>query len=106
MAKYFEVVVFTAAMQDYADWVLDQIDPLKYVKYRLYRQHAVPEGENYVKDISRLGRNLEKVIIVDNLAENFQTQPENGIMIKTWADDPNDNALPELGEILKSIGNL
>jgi len=33
------------------------------------------------------------MIIVDNVAENFQLQPDNGIFIKTWLDDPLDNAL-------------
>lgn len=42
MSKYYEIVIFTAAMQDYADWVIDQIDPEGYIKYRLYRQHALP----------------------------------------------------------------
>ena len=37
MAQIYEVVIFTAAMQDYADWVLDQLDPQGYIKYRLYR---------------------------------------------------------------------
>jgi CTD small phosphatase-like protein 2 len=26
MYKYYELVVFTAGMKDYADWVLDQLD--------------------------------------------------------------------------------
>lgn len=42
MYQYFEIVVFTAAIQDYADWALDQLDPTGYIKYRLYRQHALP----------------------------------------------------------------
>jgi hypothetical protein len=37
MAEIYEVVIFTAAMQDYADWVLNQIDKQKRIKYRLYR---------------------------------------------------------------------
>jgi CTD small phosphatase-like protein 2 len=37
MSQLYEVVIFTAAMQDYADWVLDQIDPEKHISYRLYR---------------------------------------------------------------------
>jgi CTD small phosphatase-like protein 2 len=36
MCSYYEVVIFTAAMQDYADWVLDQIDPGKRIEHRLY----------------------------------------------------------------------
>ena len=42
---------------------------------------------HFVKDLSRLGRNLKKVIIVDNIADNFQHQPENGIFIRTWYND-------------------
>ncbi len=37
MADIYEVVIFTAAMQDYADWVLDQIDKDKHISFRLYR---------------------------------------------------------------------
>ncbi len=103
MSEYFEIVVFTAAMQDYADWVLDQIDPHKYIKHRLYRQHALRQTTSYIKDLSRLGRDIRRVIIVDNVAENFQQQPENGILIKSWVDDPGDTALMELSPLLKEI---
>ena len=100
IGEHYELVIFTAALQEYADWILDQLDTKKKIKFRLYRQHALLCGTNHIKDLSRLGRSIEKVIIVDNLAENFQFQPENGIMIKTWIDDPNDTALLELIPIL------
>jgi TFIIF-interacting CTD phosphatase-like protein len=72
MAQLYEVVIFTAAMQDYADWVLNTIDKPKHISYRLYRQHASPTGMVFIKDLSRIGRPLNKTIIVDNVAENFQ----------------------------------
>jgi CTD small phosphatase-like protein 2 len=53
----------------------------------MYRQHASPEGMVFVKDLSRIGRPLNKTIIVDNVAENFMKQPDNGIFIKSWFDD-------------------
>lgn len=40
MSKYYEIVIFTAALQEYADQVVDQIDPGNKIKYRLYRQHT------------------------------------------------------------------
>jgi CTD small phosphatase-like protein 2 len=40
---------------------------------------------------------------VDNVAENFQLQPDNGVFIRTWIDDPADNALEELAPLLKEI---
>ena len=42
-------------------------------------------------------------MIVDNVAENFQLQPDNGVFIRTWIDDPHDNALEELAPLLKEI---
>lgn len=43
------------------------------------------------------------MIIVDNVAENFQNQPDNGIFIRSWFDDMTDTALEELGPLLKEI---
>lgn len=101
MSEIYEVVIFTAAMQDYADWVLDSIDKPKYISHRLYRQHASPTGMVFVKDLSKIGRPLNKTIIVDNVAENFSLQPDNGIFIKSWFEDPQDTALLELAPLLK-----
>ncbi len=50
-----------------------------------------------------MGRELSKTLIVDNVAENFQLQPDNGVFIRTWIDDPTDNALEELAPLLKEI---
>ncbi len=103
MSRYYELVIFTAGMQSYADWAIDIIDPNSYIKHRLYRQHALPYESNYIKDLSRLGRPLTRVIIVDNIAESFQLQPENGIMIKTWEGDPLDTAFEDLTGILAGM---
>ena len=84
--------------------MLDQLDPNNYISYRLYRQHAIPAGNYYLKDLSRVGRDISKMLIVDNVAENFQLQPDNGILIRSFFDDMNDNALLELMPLLK--GNI
>jgi CTD small phosphatase-like protein 2 len=101
MSHHYEIVIFTAALQDYADWVLDHLDSSQFITYRLYRQHAIPDGNVYLKDLSRIGRNIAKTIIVDNVAENFQLQPDNGILIRSWFDDMSDTALEELAPLLK-----
>lgn len=75
MRQHYEIVIFTAAMQDYADWVLDQLDPEGLISYRLYRQHALRENHVYLKDLNLLGRDLARTVIVDNVAANFQNQP-------------------------------
>ena len=98
MAQYYEIVIFTAGMQDYADWAIDQIGgdssiALRTISYRLFRQQTLTFREFYLKDLSILGRDLNKTIIVDNISENFLLQPENGISIKSWYDDEDDTAL-------------
>merc|ERR1719230_1580505 len=99
----YELVIFTAATQDYADWVIDQIDPTRLIHYRLYRQHALPWGPIFVKDLSRIGRDLDRTLIIDNVQENFMLQPNNGIFIVTWYDDPHDTALFALTPLLDEL---
>ena len=71
MEEHYELVIFTAGTEEYADWALNFLENVSCIKYRLYRQHALPFNGYYVKDLSRLGRDLSKTLIVDNIAENF-----------------------------------
>jgi TFIIF-interacting CTD phosphatase-like protein len=50
LESYYELVVFTAATQDYADPILDAIESdKKYFDLRLYRQHAIIIDNDFVK---------------------------------------------------------
>jgi len=101
----YEIVVFTTATQDYADYIIDQIDSHRLIHHRLYRQHTLPWGPVYIKDLSRLGRSLDQTLIIDNLADNFLLQPDHGITIKSWYDDPHDQALYNLTPLLAELVN-
>jgi CTD small phosphatase-like protein 2 len=105
MAKFYEIVIFTAALQDYADQVIDQIDVNKNIKYRLYRQHTSQNGPFLVKDLSLLGRDINRTIIIDNISDNFILQPENGIFISTWYDDMSDTFLEEISPLLIEVAD-
>ena len=106
MSQIFEIVIFTAAIQDYADSILDYIDPDKKIfSKRLYRQHTEPVENKYsLKDLSILNRDLKRTIIIDNIPENFERQRANGIYIKSWYNDSKDVALRDLIPVLKGIG--
>jgi CTD small phosphatase-like protein 2 len=56
-----------------------------------------------VKDLSRIGRDLSRTVIVDNVAENFTLQKDNGIFIKTWFNDGSDTAFEQLSELLSTL---
>jgi Dullard-like phosphatase family protein len=105
MTEIFELVIFTASAQNYADKIIDHLDPeKKFFHHRLYRQHITYENKNtYYKDLSLLGRDLDKIIIVDNMSKNYKKHKENGIKIKTWKGDLYDDCLLSLSTKLKTI---
>ena len=109
LKNYFEIIVFTSGTKDYADTILNIIEQKSNSKFfdgLLYREHTTLIGKKYIKDLSKLGRDLSKTIIVDNLPQSFKLQRENGILINSfYGDNMNDKALYELKRILINIYN-
>jgi len=100
VAPHFELVVFTAASKSYADHILTRIDPENNIKYRLYRDSCSFFSGVYVKDLSKLGRELQTIIIVDNSPASYMLQPYNAIAIIDWIDDQFDHELDTILEFL------
>lgn len=74
LGKFYEICVFTAGTQDYADACLNHLDPdREIIKHRLYRQHCVnPISGVYVKDLRIIrDRDLKDILIVDNSIISF-----------------------------------
>ena len=90
MKDYFEIIIFTASISKYADILMNIIDPNNYCPYRLFREHCSYINNNYVKDLTKLGRNLKDIIIVDNSPLSYSFHPNNGLPILSWFDDYND----------------
>lgn len=65
----------------YADPVSDLLDKWGAFRCRLFRESCVFHRGNYVKDLSRLGRDLNKVIIVDNSPASYIFHPDNAVSI-------------------------
>ena len=103
LSNYYEIILFTASTKEYANTVLNYIKNSHLINYKLFREQTTKFSDNYLKDIGKLGRDLKKVIIIDNVSDNFCLNPENGIFINTWMGDENDKSLFELIPVLKSI---
>ncbi|XP_061549258.1 CTD small phosphatase-like protein isoform X7 [Phycodurus eques] len=96
MGELFECVLFTASLAKYADPVADLLDQWGVFRARLFRESCVFHRGNYVKDLSRLGRELSNVIIVDNSPASYIFHPENAVPVQSWFDDMNDTELLDL----------
>merc|ERR1712093_532780 len=70
----------------------------------LHRDFCKKRRSSYVKDLSKLGRKPEKMIIVDHDPQAFRLQPENAILIRPFNGDPNDSELLDLLDFLKAAG--
>lgn len=106
VAEIYEIVVYTASMAKYANPLLDKLDRHNVVTHRLFREACTRVATGYAKDMSKLGRRLQDVIIIDNSPTCYSLQPNNGIPIKTWRDDTSDRELVDLTPILASLAEV
>ena len=100
---FYEIISFTKLSKEYSDIIIKEIEgDKKLFDYNLYREHCSLIGRNFIKDISRIGRDMKKVIMVDDSQENLNIHINNGILICPYneEDDEEDRVLFELKKLL------
>ena len=87
VSQYFDLAIFTAAMKNYADTIIDYIDKNgEYFKFRLYRDACIPiQNKLYIKDL-RIIKDYDpsNVILMDNSLYSFMNQPSNGMLVNSF----------------------
>lgn len=106
MSKIFEVVIFTASILNYALPLVEKLDRKKIGFNVLSRRQCTLLNNNYYKDLSRLGRDLKDVIMIDNSPQAYAWQPANGLPIISWFEEPRDNQLSKMIPVLERLASV
>ncbi len=96
LKEHYEIVLFTAAYKEYADAILNYIDPKNQLfDYRLYKKNCFPYNGNdnmLLKDLRVIkNRNLKDIVLVDNSGFSFVTQPDNGVPMLSYYGKKDDD---------------
>ncbi|XP_074523579.1 CTD small phosphatase-like protein 3 [Halichoeres trimaculatus] len=97
MSKIYELFVYTCAKKEYAEKILNILDPQrKLFRHRLYQEDCACVLGHYVKDLGVLGRDLSKTVVLDNAPHTYPYHLMNTIPISSWSGEPDDKELQKL----------
>ena len=107
MQEFYELIIYTSAERRYANSILDFIEKRQqYFAHRLYYpQCVVKKGQYSCKDLEIFchNRNLNNVVIVDNLVSNYCMHIKNGIPILYYKGSDVDTQLIHLASYLRTL---
>lgn len=107
LSKLCEVVLWTAAERDYAEDLLNHLDPNgTLLPYRLFREDIVQRNDGkWIKDIQLLGRNIKRTMLIDNDINLSQAFPCNTLLIEDFYGDPNDCQLEVIWLLITELNS-
>ena len=107
---FYEICVFSASSEKYASPIIDIIDTKKVITKKFFRKDCLhlnnSETFSYIKDLEKIDKNYNDIIIIDDNVSSFVLQKENGIPIKSWRGDQEDIELLKLIPILKNLSGF
>lgn len=106
-----EAVIFTTGTKQYADAVLDIVDPnYEIFKHRLYQtdcnlvEYKEEDITEYVKDLDSLNRDLNRTVLIDTKPFSFWCNPDSCIPIKPYnGNSMTDKELNIITTILREL---
>jgi len=98
MAQYYEIVLYSPSHDGVADPVVNTLDKSGCIMHRLYRDATYYINGAHCKDLSKLNRNLNRIVALDDDALALQLQPRNLIKVKPY-DNPHDRTDRTLARI-------
>ena len=106
MADKFEIGVFTASLREYAEKVIEQIDPNNRIQWALFRDSCSLYKGYTVKNLEELPRRLDRTILVDDRSTSFMLQRSNGVQCCPFEGDSADTELKRLERLLCDLSRV
>eukprot|EP01012_Entosiphon_sulcatum_P014190 TRINITY_DN1926_c0_g1_i1.p1 TRINITY_DN1926_c0_g1~~TRINITY_DN1926_c0_g1_i1.p1 ORF type:complete len:552 (+),score=78.41 TRINITY_DN1926_c0_g1_i1:1105-2760(+) len=99
-----ETIVWTAGIRVYAQAVVKTIDRFGIIRHCIYRHTKWFEDQDYTKDLTLLGRDLAKTIIIENTPDCIIKNMHNGIIVPDYThNNPLDQTLTHIKTILQKL---
>lgn len=106
MADKFEIGIFTASLREYAEKVIEQIDPKNHIKWSIYRDSCTLYKGYTVKNLEAIPRRLDRIILVDDRSTSFMLQRSNGVQCSPFEGAPEDTELKRLEHFLCDLSQV
>ena len=108
--ELFDIAIWTAATKNYAEAIVENIF-IKKPEFVFHKDHCTfisqgsySDDKITIKDLKKIkSHNIKDIIILDDNEETFGLNKENGIYIKEFLGELNDN---ELLKIIEKLENL
>lgn len=104
VSKWYDLVIYTASMEEYASIVVDRLDNGRGIlRRRFYRQHCMAPPQFLSKNLLLIDKDLANVFIIDNSPTSYRSFPDNAIPIKSYIYDLKDEELLNLLPFLDAL---
>eukprot|EP00347_Sterkiella_histriomuscorum_P016946 403351246 len=105
LSKMGQISIFTAGTQEYADPIIDEIDPQGLIKGRYYREHCkLDKHGNQLKPMEIITKNLKKLVIIEDQKIIKEKYPKNTILVPEFTNNnKKDKALLQVLNVLEQL---
>jgi mitochondrial import inner membrane translocase subunit TIM50 len=105
MAEYYEIVLYSPSIDGVADPAVTSLDKAGCIMHRLYRDATHYHNGTHVKDLNRLNRDINRIVLLDDDGLAAQFNPDNLIRIKPYEDssDRTDRSLERITPFLVEL---
>ena len=99
----YEIIIFASEEKKVVYDIINKIDNKNFIDYILYKKHCIYEDGNIIKKLELIGRDMKKIIYVDNSEISAKYNKKNLYKISSWYNNIFDEELNKLGKKLINI---